>query len=364
MKRREFLAGALAAGTFLPAFARRALAQADQRERVLVFLFLRGALDGLHAVPVDEKRYFELRPQLAVRDGLPLQPGFSLHPSLQPLLPLWREGSLAIVHAVGSPDPTRSHFDAQDFLELGTPGVKNTPNGWLARAAGNELAVAISPRLPRSLQGAERALAVASLDQLKPRKLQAAFEEMYGAEAFAPVDYLRGKVADVQPGEGYPNGPVAAQLRQLARVIKSSAGLRVGCLDATGWDTHAAQPGQLANNLRQLGESLAAFWRDLGPRAADVALVAATEFGRTVRENGAMGTDHGHASVAFVLGGGVQGGRIHGRWPGLADLYENRDLPVTTDLRSVLAAAAQAQLGAHDIFPGFTGQPLGGLFAV
>ena len=364
MKRRDFLGGALAAGTFLPAFARRALAQADEKQRVLVFLFLRGALDGLHAVvPVGEQRYFDWRPQLAVKDALPLQPGFALHPSLAGLLPLWRDGSLAIVHAVGSPDPTRSHFDAQDFLELGTPGLKSTPDGWLARGLGKGLAVAVSPRLPRSLQGSENAIAVASLDQLRPRKLQAAFEEMYGAEAFAPVDFLQGKVASVKPGEGYPNGPIANSLRQLARLIKSDAGLRVGCADAGGWDTHAGQPGALANNLRQLGDSLAAFVKDLGPRAADVVLVAATEFGRTVRQNGANGTDHGHASVAFVLGGGVQGGRVHGRWPGLTDLYEGRDLAVTTDLRSVLAATAARQLGAREIFPGFSGQPLEGLFA-
>lgn len=406
MRRRAFIkAGAVvAAGSFLPDFARRALAQAaDGRRKVLVFLFLRGALDGLHAVaPVGEKRLYELRPQLAEKpeEMLPLEPGFALHRSLQALLPLWHDGALAVVHAVGSPDPTRSHFDAQDFLELGTPGVKGTPDGWLARSLRQQgsmdsplEAVAVSPRLPRALQGAPAALAFASLDQLRLRPLpgalkgprgrteaQAAFEAMYGAlpeepvatsgkEAFAALELLEKKLGKnaPPPDAQYPGGPIANALRQLAQLIKADVGLRVGCADAGGWDTHAGQPGQLANNLRQLGDSVAAFIKDLGPHAADVALVAATEFGRTVRQNGALGTDHGHGSVAFVVGGGVRGGRIHGRWPGLRDdqLYEGRDLAVTTDLRSVLAAAAASQLGAVHVdalFPGFTGQALDGLF--
>jgi len=403
MNRRLFLqTGALiAAGSFLPRWARRALADEPQGGKTLVFLFLRGALDGLHAVaPVGEARYFDLRPQLAPseQDLLALKPGFALHPSLEALLPFWRDRSLALVHAVGSPDPTRSHFDAQDFLEMGTPGVKGTPDGWLARllrdapvAAPSPLAaVAVSQRLPRALQGAPDALAFASLDQLRLRPLaggkgprareqaQAAFEAMYaaqpdgkpvatsGKEAFAVLQLLQRKLP--APGAEYPNGPVAGALRQLAQLIKADVGLRVGCADAGGWDTHTAQAGQLANNLRRLGEALAAFVRDLGPRAADVVLVAATEFGRTVRQNGTNGTDHGHASVAFLLGGGVRGGRVHGRWPGLREdeLCEGRDLAVTTDLRCVLAAAAAAQLGARDVgklFPGFSGQPLAGLFA-
>jgi uncharacterized protein (DUF1501 family) len=312
-------------------------------------------------------------------------------------LPYWRAGSLAIVHAVGSPDPTRSHFDAQDFLELGTPGVKGTPNGWLSRSIAEEppsplRAVAISERLPRSLQGARGALAFSSLDQLRLHALagapagrrgrdeaQAAFDAMYelhpeeavaasGREAFAAVQLLERKLdgAGPTPATDYPKGPLAAQLRQLAQLIKADIGLRVGCLDAGGWDTHTAQPGRLENALRQLAESLAAFERDLGSRAGDVVLIAATEFGRTVRQNGANGTDHGHASAAFVLGGSVRGGRVYGRWPGLRDdqLYEERDLAVTTDLRSVLGAAVQAQLGVRDlrrVFPGFDGAPLGGL---
>ena len=419
LSRRMLLRGGavIAAGTFLPSFARRALA-ADEggpgRRKTLVFLFLRGALDGLFAVtPYGEPRLTALRPSLALPppDGdsksaqlPPLLslgvPGFGLHPALAPLLPLWRDGQLALVHAVGSPETSRSHFDAQDFLELGTPGVKNTPDGWLARALGQAKsdgrspldAVAVAARLPRSLQGGPDALAFANLDQLRLHALAGApggqpgrtqsrtsFEALYqrapgdavatsGKEAFAALDLLEKKLGQgaYKPDAQYPGGPVANSLRQLAQLIKADVGLRVGAADAGGWDTHSAQPGQLQRNLGDLALSLAAFHQDLGPRAEDVVLVAATEFGRTVRQNGANGTDHGHASVAFVLGGAVNGGKLFGKWPGLADdnLYEGRDLAVTTDLRAILAAAARSQLGATDLgrlFPGFAGAPLPGL---
>ena len=414
--RRMLLKGGavVAAGSFLPAFARRALAEDSPsgpgRRKTLVFLFLRGALDGLFAVaPHGEPRLATLRPALALpppgggtRTTPPSLleigvPGFGLHPALEPLLPFWREGSLALVHAVGSPDSSRSHFDAQDFLELGTPGVKNTPDGWLARALGaggvqkrSPLdAVAVAARLPRSLQGGPDALAFASLDQLRLRPLagapggprgrsqsQSSFEALYqhapedavatsGKEAFAALELLEKKLgpSSAPPAAAYPNNPIANSLRQLAQLIKADVGLRVGVADAGGWDTHAAQPGALNNNLGQLAQALAAFQKDLGARAEDVVLVAATEFGRTVRQNGANGTDHGHGSVAFVIGGAVNGGKLHGRWPGLADdqLFEGRDLAVTTDLRSLLAAAAGAQLDLHDsrtLFPGFTGAPM------
>ena len=409
----------------LPGFAARALAATEfdgpGRRKTFVFLFLRGALDGLHAVvPFGEARLAQLRPGLllpppkaqgAERKSETQQPlldlgvpGFGLHPALSPLLPCWREGSLAIVHAVGSPDPTRSHFDAQDMLELGTPGVKGTPDGWLARAIGalppparrTPLdAVAVAARLPRALQGDDDALAFASVDQLRLRPLAGgpggdrgreqsrdAFEALYakssdptlaraGNEAFAALELLDRKLGRNAPppanGAVYPNGGLGASLRQLAQLIKAEVGLRVGCADAQAtWDTHAGQPGTLQRSLADLGQGLAAFRTDLGEHFGDVTLVAATEFGRTVRQNGALGTDHGHGSVAFVLGGNVNGGRIHGRWPGLADdaLYEQRDLAVTTDLRSVLAAAAQARLGRFDVrrvFPGFAGGAMPGL---
>lgn len=421
ISRRLLLKGGalVAAGSFLPSFARRALAAeaAPAQKKTFVFLFLRGALDGLFAVtPYGEPRLQSLRPALllpepggAARSAQqqPLLslgvPGFGLHPALEPLLPMWREGSLALVHACGQPQGSRSHFDAQDFLELGTPGVKSTPDGWLARAraqASNASlvsprspldAVAIAARLPRSLQGGPDALAFANLDQLRLRPLagapggpkgrtqsRASFEALYeqspdalavsGKEAFAALELLEKKLGPSAPPPSvpYPNGPVAAALRQLAQLIKADVGLRVGVADAGGWDTHSNQPGQLNRNLADLAQAIAAFHRDLGERMRDVVLVAATEFGRTVRQNGALGTDHGSGSVALVLGGEVSGGKLHGRWPGLADdqLFEGRDLAVATDLRSVLAAAVASQLGVRDVgklFPGFTGAALAGL---
>jgi uncharacterized protein (DUF1501 family) len=426
-QRRAFLkGGAVVAASLglptLPGFARRALAQTESagpgRRRTFVFLFLRGALDGLYAVaPYGEARLASLRPGLALPppDGQkksdnqkPLLslgvPGFGLHPALEPLLPSFREGTLAIVHAVGSPDPTRSHFDAQDALELGTPGVKSTPQGWLARAlaalpapeAKTPLdAIAIAQRLPRALQGDKEALAFGNIEQLRLRPLaggpggdkgreqsRGAFEAMYaqapdlalaeaGKEAFAALTLLDRKLGKTAPppanGAQYPQNGISAALKQIAALIRADVGLRVACADApAGWDTHAGQPGLLMRALGDLGQALAAFRQDLGERLSDVTLVVATEFGRTVRQNGALGTDHGHGSVAFVLGGNVAGGRILGRWPGLEDeqLYEGRDLAVTTDLRAVLASAARAQLGPFDVqrvFPGLASAPFPGL---
>jgi uncharacterized protein (DUF1501 family) len=385
---------------------------------VLAFLFLRGALDGLDVVaPHGEARLAELRPTLALPapgaerksdrgPGALLDlgvPGFGLNPALEPLLPMWNEGTLAFVHAVGLPGSTRSHFDAQDFLEMGTPGVKTTPDGWLARALAQAPgtrtpvdAVAVSQRLPRSLQGDSRALAFANVDQLRLRPVAGAprgargrtlaretFEKLYDVapngpvvasakEAFAAVEMLESKLADLGPArddDRYPAAPIGQSLRLLAALIKSDVGLRIGFVDVGGWDTHVQQRGVLARNLAALGRALAAFRADLESRFDDVVLVAATEFGRTARQNGTMGTDHGHGSVALVLGGNVAGGRIHGQWPGLADdrLFEGRDLAVTTDLRAVLTAATRTQIDASDaarLFPGYTGPVLRGLVRV
>ena len=427
VSRRLFLKGgsivaASLGNGLLPAFARRALADEPaaapgQRHKVFCFLFLRGALDGLHVLhPHGEKRLLQLRPELLLpppggakksEQAQPLLelgvPGFGLHAALAPLLPLWSEGSLALVQAVGSPDGTRSHFDAQDMLELGTPGLRATRDGWISRALSSGAAagvdrspleaVAVAGKLPRALQGTPGALAFSSVEQLRLRPLagsggdkgrarsRAAFEGLYagtadaelaaqGREAFAALALLDKKVGRdglaVAAGVTYPQGPLGNALKQVAQLIKADVGLRVACADAGGWDTHQGQPGALQRGLGDLGAALFAFWRDLGPRAADVTLVAATEFGRTVRQNGAQGTDHGHGSVAFVLGGDIAGGKLHGRWPGLGDgqLFEGRDLAVTTDLRAVLLAAAQGQLGPLDaakVFPGFAGGPLQGL---
>jgi uncharacterized protein (DUF1501 family) len=369
------------------------------RKRTLVVVFQRGACDGLNTVvPYADDAYRALRPNIAIpapRGGgleaaLDLDGRFGLHPALAPLLPFWKDGTLAAVHAIGSPDATRSHFDAQDFMESGTPGRKATTDGWLNRHLAAEPAgspfrgVAMTPTLPRVLQGTAPAVAMADLRSFDIRGGSAGaaargFEGMYdgavhdalhgtGAEALDAVAYLKkADPARYQPAPGadYPRGRFGDSLRQIAQLVKADVGLEVAFTEVGGWDHHAGEggvTGQLAQRLRELGQALAAFRIDLGDRMEDVALVTLTEFGRTARENGNRGTDHGHASVAFVLGGSVKGGAVHGRFPGLAadQLYEGRDLALTTDFRDLLAEMLTRHLGAHDlarVFPGHASDP-------
>ena len=379
--------------------AAEAAAGAEKR-RTLVVVLQRGAADALNMiVPHGERGYYDARRTIAIaqprRDGaqsvLDLDGHFGLHPALGPLLPLWKDGRLAIVHALGSPDPTRSHFDAQDFLESGTPGRKATEDGFLNRhlqaqgAAASPLrAVAIAPTRPRALQGKASAVAMTSIREFGLRADGApaaarGFEDMYaaavrdtlhatGEEAFDAMDALRAAGPSrlgAGAGAGYPRGPLGEGLRQVAQLVKAGLGVEIAFLESSGWDHHAAEgaaTGQLANRLRDLGASLQAFYADLGPRGDDVVLVTLTEFGRTVRENGNRGTDHGHGSSALVLGGGARGGRVHGRWPGLApkDLYEGRDLAATTDFRDLLGELLTRHLGARDlasVFPGHACDP-------
>ncbi len=387
-----------------PRFLTRAAYAAEgamRRRKTVVTIFQRGACDGLNTVvPYGEKAYYALRPSIAVpapRGGgkdaaLDLDGFFGLHPALQPLLPLWQERSLAIVHAVGSPDATRSHFDAQDFMESGTPGRKATEDGWMNRhlqttpdpQATPFRAVSMTPTLPRSLAGRAPAVAMSSIREFGLRPAAGAqvargFEEMYGGavhdtlhgtgrEAFEAIEFLKKTdPSRYQPAAGvvYPRGPYGDSLRQVAQLIKADVGVEMAFTDVGGWDHHAAEggvEGQLANRLREFGGALAAFHRDLGDRMADVVVVTMTEFGRTVRENGNRGTDHGHASVSFVLGGSVKGGQVHGRWPGLGSgqLYEGRDLALTTDFRDLLGEVLSRGLGAKDlgaVFPGHAGGP-------
>jgi uncharacterized protein (DUF1501 family) len=371
-------------------------APASRRRKALVVVFQRGACDGLNTVvPYGESLYRSLRPTIAVpapRGGskdaaLDLDGFFGLHPALEPLLPIYKDGGLAAVHAVGSPDPTRSHFDAQDFMESGTPGRKSTDDGWLNRhlqacpdaAATPFRAVSLTPNLPRILQGRAPAVALANLRgfELRPaagEKVAQGFEDMYakavedviggtGRETFEAIQFLKrsdpGRYAPAA-GARYPRGRLGEALSQIAQLIKADVGLEVAFAETGGWDHHAGEggvEGQLAARLRELGQSLAAFHRDLGERVQDVALLTLTEFGRTARENGNRGTDHGHASVSFVMGGGVLGGKVHGRWPGLAadQLYEGRDLALTTDFRDLLAEVLTRHLGATDLKPVFPG---------
>jgi uncharacterized protein (DUF1501 family) len=403
MQRRVFLkAGGIAAVGFgaLPRFVLRAAEAAEgaRRRRVLVVVFQRGANDGLNTiVPHGDGAYYDARPSIAVPRpngatdaALDLDGHFGLHPALAPLLPSWRDGRLAVVHAIGSPDATRSHFDAQDFMESGTPGRKATDDGWMNRTllatpepdATPLRAVSLTPELPRSLQGRAPAVAFARLRDFGVRPSAGAsaargFEGMYdaavdgvlrgaGREAFEAMDALKAAqlAAGASTGEeaGYPNAPLGQALRQVALLVKADVGLELAFAEAGGWDTHAGQAAQQAARLRELGSALAAFQRDLGARAADVVLVTLTEFGRTVRENGNRGTDHGHGSVSLVLGGPVHGGRVRGHWPGLRghDLYENRDLAVTTDFRALLAELLVRHVGVTDVasvFPGFDARP-------
>ena len=408
MNRRTFLrcgACSLVALAGPPRFLIRTAAAAAARGKVLVAVFQRGAVDGLSMiVPYGDAAYAAARQTIVLRPpmrgesdrALDLDGFFALHPGLAPLVPLWENRSLAIVHACGSPDTTRSHFDAQDYMESGTPGVKSTPDGWLARAVtalperpAPFRAVALGPVLPRALQGDAGALAMASIDRFDVRATdtgaRGGFEALYartvgdllsgtGRETFEGVRMLRSAdAARIPPANGaeYPRGRFGEAMRQIAQLIKANIGLEVAFADMQGWDTHVgqgAEQGQLAARLREFGGALAAFAQDLGDRMADVVVLTMSEFGRTVGENGNRGTDHGHATAMLVLGGGVRGGRVHGRWPGLARerLFEARDLAVTTDFRTLFSEVASGHLGVSvaPLFPGWkTSEPPLGLFA-
>lgn len=403
--RRTFLkSGALAVvGTAaLPAFLRRAALGAESpgtRTRRLVVVFQRGAADGLNIViPHGERSYYSMRPSIAIPHGLELDLDgfFGLHPAMTALQPLFHQRRLAIIHAAGSPDHTRSHFDAQDYMESGTPGVKSTEDGWLNRSLGALppegdapfRAVALGPTMPRILSGHEPALALNNINDFgvggrgpASAPLSNTFEAMYaqsvdavlhgtGQETFEAVKML--KSADPQRytpavGADYPRGRFGNSLQQLAQLIKANMGVQIAFADVSGWDHHVNEgstQGQLANVLREFSQSLAAFWTNLGDLGEDTVVVTMSEFGRTARENGNRGTDHGHANVMFVLGGPVRGGKVYGQWPGLEpeQLNEGRDLALTTDFRRVLGEVLSQHLGNQDlarVFPGFDNSAAG-----
>jgi uncharacterized protein (DUF1501 family) len=397
---------ALVAYAGAPRFLLRTAHAAQASGKVLVAVFQRGAVDGLSMVmPHGDSGYAGVRPSIGLQPprrgeserALDLDGFFALHPALAPLVPLWDHRALAVVHACGSPDTTRSHFDAQDYMESGTPGVKSTTDGWLSRAIGARpaqstpfRAVAIGPALPRTLQGGVGAISMQSLDRFDVRTgpdgaARAGFESLYeqgvrdllhgtGRETFDAVKMLKSaRASRIVPANGaeYPRVPLGEALRQIAQLIKANVGLEVAFADMQGWDTHVgqgAERGQLALRFRDFGAALAAFSQDLGDKMADVVVLTMSEFGRTVAENGNRGTDHGHATAMLVLGGGVRGGRVYGRWPGLGhhQLFEGRDLAVTTDFRTLFSEVATRHLGvsAAPIFPGFRlPQPPLGLFA-
>lgn len=393
MNRRDFLR--LSAGTTLLSFGPGAwAATAEGGPKRLVLIFLRGAVDGLNVVvPHAERTYYEVRPTIAIGGpgtdlgALPLDGRFGLHPALAGLLPLWNDKKLAFVHAAGSPSATRSHFDAQLFIENGTPGDSTTREGWMNRLLaalpephGPTDAVSVGPTLPQILRGslpvANMPLGpeAARLMPLDRPEISRAFDRLYAgsdplSEAYREARAARTELLDdiasemrrADNGAPPPNG-FPRQAARLAHLIRRDRNIRLAFADLGGWDTHVNQgkgKGQLANRLQPLGDGLAALAKGLGKDWEDTVVVVISEFGRTVHENGNGGTDHGHGNVVWVLGGSVHGGRVYGDWPGLAkeQLYQSRDLAVTTDYRTVFAVILERHLGLADnqlaqIFPG------------
>lgn len=387
-----------------PSFLQRALL-AERREpitggrrKTLIAIFQRGAVDGLNmVVPYAERGYYDLRPSIAiprpqsgnVEAALDLNGFFGLHPVMSSLKPFWDSQRLAIVHASGSPDNTRSHFDAQDYMESATPGRKGTPDGWLNRYLQSKSdserslfrAVSMTQTMPRILQGGAPTLAISNLNDFTIRagrssaNVQGGFEAIYdqsvndllggtGKETFEAVNYLkRVNPGQYKPENGaqYPRTAFGNSLFQIGQLVKAGVGLEVAFTDIGGWDTHVNQGnsrGQLALRLQDFSTGIAALATDLGKRMDDVVILTMSEFGRTVRENGNRGTDHGHANAMFVLGNGVRGGKIYGEWPGLKNdqLYEGRDLALTTDFRDVFGEVARKHLGTSNVqavFPGY-----------
>ena len=429
INRRAFVrAGSLAlvALGLPPVFLERTLlaqpGAAAARKKTLICIFQRGAVDGLNmVVPFGETEYYARRRAIAIpaptsagNGALDLNGFFGMHPALQPLHELYGRKELSIVTAVGSPHPTRSHFDAQDFMETGTPGVKSTRDGWLNRVVQNTdcadcsgrsvadgaahsadhaagqvgMASAYSPALraiamgaamPRALRGEAPALAIEDLTRFgvgnaRDGDVQSSFERVYGTqagdlvtgaadEAFEAVRILKSiNPQQYGPASGieYPNGNFGRSMQQIAQLVKSGVGVEIAFADLGGWDTHQAEggvQGQLATRLTEFSRGIRALYDDLGDKMEDVVILTMSEFGRTVAENGTGGTDHGHANTMFVMGGSVAGGKILGEWPGLAreKLYEGRDLAITTDFRDVFAEVVSGHLGTGnlgEVFPG------------
>jgi uncharacterized protein (DUF1501 family) len=384
-----------------PSFLERAIAETKStgRRKTLIAIFQRGAVDGLNmVVPHGEGHYYDVRPSIAIpkpQSGnvdatLDLDGFFGLHPAMNSFKPLWDSKRLAIVHAAGSPDNTRSHFDAQDYMESATPGVKSTRDGWFncylqSKADPRKSpfrAVSMTQTTPRVFQGSAPTIAMSNMADFDIRagrssaSVQSGFEAMYGQaandalggtgrETFEAVNFLKkANPAQYKPENGaqYPRTPFGNSLLQIAQLIKAQVGLEIAFTDIGGWDTHVnegSSRGQLSNLLQQFSSGISALYLDLGTRMDDVIVLTMSEFGRTVKENGNRGTDHGHANAMFVVGNGVRGGKVYGQWPGLKSdqLYEGRDLALTTDFRDVFGEIAARHLGSTNlqtVFPGYS----------
>lgn len=386
MKRRDFL---IQAGLFSTTaiasvgcntwVVRSATTKSD-RQRLIV-IFLRGGADGLNiVVPYTEPAYYQARPKIAIpRPGkkngvLDLDRRFGLHPALAPLMPLWQQDNLAFVHACGSPDPTRSHFDAQLYMEIGIPGNQRINEGWMNRLLGNLSnktpiqAVSVGSTKPRILNG-KRPVANLALGRTanKPLPLdrppvEAAFDRLYSGSDALSEAYREGRVTRqallanlaqemkmANNGAPLPNG-FAGDAQRLGQLMAKDPRIELGFMALGGWDTHVNQGSTLGKGLGNLGKGLAALTKSLGPAYKNTVIVVMSEFGRTLRENGNNGTDHGHGNVMWVLGGKVRGGKVYGEWPGLetAQLYEKRDLAITTDFRDVISTVLAKHMSLND----------------
>ncbi|RZL46043.1 MAG: DUF1501 domain-containing protein [Pedobacter sp.] len=394
----SFLADAVA-GTTTPGLFKK--------KKIMVCIFQRGAMDGLMAVTPFTDQYLKAaRPTLfmsAAQGGknkslIDLDGKFGLHPAMSAFEPMFKEKRMAIVHGIGSPNNTRSHFDAQDFMESGTPFNKGTASGWLNRAVGllgHDAAtpfqgVSLTSSLPRSFYGDNAAVAISNLSdfniQLKGNQAGAnmasrSFEDLYdqtssgllkntGKESFDAVKMLqKTDTKNYKPEYNvvYPNTTLGNSLKQIAQLIKMDVGMEVAFAESGGWDTHFNQgtdTGIFARNVNDLSNSIMAFWTDMGRYQDEVTVMTMTEFGRTVAQNGTGGTDHGRGSCNFILGNGVSGGKVHGSINPLAkeNLEDGRDLAVTTDFRAVFSEVADKHLGIHNdkvLFPDWTGKQIG-----
>lgn len=388
LSRRHFLrAGAVGMSAFFLPRGLAVRAAHAANSPVLVALYLRGGADALTlVVPTFDPYYYSLRPTLQVPPGseIPLADGFGFHHSLSGLMPLWNAGRLAVIHASGSPDPSRSHFDCQDFMERGAPGDKSIGTGWLNRYLGVAgggapiSGVTLKRSTVKSMIGAAPSVAFASIADFRmlgnfvPQRREAV-EARYASEtdpilgqgmrnAFEVLDIVGG--VDTTSAVTYPAGELGPALRDAAALIKAEVGVRIIALDLGGWDHHTNQEALITALGQELSAALAAFYTDLGAWGDTTLTLAMTEFGRRPSQNGGGGSDHGHGGVMFAVGGGIDGGRVILKddvWPGLApaNLYNGEDLQVTTDFRDVFAEALNrhllANLGAMaPVFPNFT----------
>ena len=369
---------------------------------ILICIFLRGAMDGLNAViPYTEARYHDLRPTIAIPDpdqpqgAVDLDGFFGLHPVLEPLKDICIERDLAFVHASGSPDSSRSHFTAQDFMERGAPGDLSVSTGWLARhlssiASQNESpfrAVGMGSILQKSLAGPISALALRSIEgfhltgnEQEIDGVQQTLQSLYAGDGwlqeegqliFDAFDFLAAAdPTQYQPqhGAAYVENAFSQGLKQIAQLIRADIGLEAAAIDLNGWDTHASEggvEGAMATLLQELAAGLSAFYTDMQDDMRRITVVAMSEFGRRVKENASRGTDHGHGNVMLLMGGGVNGGRVYGEWPGLEeDALDRGDLAITTDYRTVLSEIVKKRLlNGHlsEVFPDFEQNPFLGL---